>query len=181
VRLTHVSRRAGTDPEGVVQFCRAMNPRLVGALALHCGDAGIAEELTQETLARVWERWPAVREMPAPEAWTFRVAFNLTASRFRRVAAERRARARLHAEEVPASPREADAADVVAVREAVAALPDRQRAAIVLRYFADLSVEATANALGCRPGTVKSLTSQAIARLRERFELSPIEEDAQHV
>jgi RNA polymerase sigma factor (sigma-70 family) len=45
-------------------------------------------------------------------------------------------------------------------------LPDRQRAAIVLRYFADLSVRDTASALGCAEGTVKSLTSQAITALR---------------
>jgi RNA polymerase sigma factor (sigma-70 family) len=53
----------------------------------------------------------------------------------------------------------------------VAALPRRQRAALVLRYFSDLSVDRTAEVLGCAPGTVKSLTSQAIASLRDRFEV----------
>ena len=72
----------------VGDFCREMHPRLVGALALHCGDRDVAEELAQETLARVWERWSSVRSMDSPEAWTFRVAFNLSNSRFRRNAAE---------------------------------------------------------------------------------------------
>jgi RNA polymerase sigma factor (sigma-70 family) len=105
--------------------------------------------------------------MDSPEAWAFRVAFNLAASRFRRGAAERRARARLG----PPDDHATDHADAVAVRQAVAALPRRQRAALVLRYFADLPVDRTAEVLGCAPGTVKSLTSQAIASLRDRFEV----------
>jgi RNA polymerase sigma-70 factor (sigma-E family) len=148
-------------------FCRSMHPRLVGALALHCGDRDVAEELAQEALARVWERWSSVRAMASPESWTFRVGFNLAASRFRRAAAERRARSRAgHPDDhVP------DAASAIAVRAAVAALPPRQRAAVVLRYFADLSVDDTAAALGCAPGTVKSLTSQAITALRATFDV----------
>ena len=148
-------------------FCRAMHPRLVGALALHCGDRDVAEELSQETLARVWERWSTVRTMESPEAWALRVGFNLAASRFRRRAAERRARARLG----PVDERVADESAALEVREAVASLPPRQRAALVLRYFADLPVDETAEILGCAPGTVKSLTSQAIASLRARFEV----------
>jgi RNA polymerase sigma-70 factor (ECF subfamily) len=148
-------------------FCRELHPRLVGALALHCGDRDVAQELAQETFARVWERWSSVRTMDSPEAWAFRVGFNLAASRFRRAAAERRARARFGppAEHVP------DTADALAVRAAVGALPPRQRAAIVLRYFADLPVAQAAEVLGCAPGTVKSLTSQAIATLRDRFDV----------
>ena len=148
-------------------FCRELHPRLVGALALHCGDRDVAEELAQETLARVWERWSTVQHKDSPEAWAYRVGFNLAASRYRRRSAERRARARCG----PADEHVADAVDALAVREAVAALPPRQRAAVVLRYFADLSVERTADVLGCAPGTVKSLTSQAIATLRDRFEV----------
>jgi RNA polymerase sigma factor (sigma-70 family) len=52
------------------------------------------------------------------------------------------------------------------VRAAVATLPSRQRAAVVLRYFNDLSVADTAEILGCAEGTVKALTSQAVANLR---------------
>jgi RNA polymerase sigma-70 factor (sigma-E family) len=148
-------------------FCRRIHPRLVGALGLHCGDGRVAEELAQETLARVWERWSTVRSATSPDAWAFRVAFNLANSRFRRRAAEQRAYQRVGV------PRDAvdgpDAADSVAVRDAVVALPPRQRAVIVLRYFADLSVEDTASAMRCAPGTVKSLTSKAIDGLRARL------------
>lgn len=161
---------AADDRDDVAGFCRALHPRLVGALALHCGDAGVGEELAQETLTRVWERWSTVRDAASPEAWAFRVGFNLSKSRFRRLAAERRARARLPhpTGDLP------DTADAVAVRTAVASLPERQRAAIVLRYFADLSVDDTAAALGCRPGTVKSLSSHAIERLRSTLDLAPV-------
>jgi RNA polymerase sigma-70 factor (sigma-E family) len=151
-------------------FLRALHPRLVGGLTLHCGDAALAEELAQEALARVWSRWDQVREHPAPQAWAWRVALNLSASWFRRRAAERRAASR-----VGPAPTEApnpDAADRMAVRAAVATLPARQRAVLVLRYFDDLTVADAATALGCAQGTVKSLTHQAIAALRERLDVT---------
>ncbi len=59
-----------------------------------------------------------------------------------------------------------DTATAVAVRAAVSALPPRQRAAILARYYLDLDVAASADLLGCQPGTVKALTHQAIASLR---------------
>jgi DNA-directed RNA polymerase specialized sigma24 family protein len=66
-------------------------------------------------------------------------------------------------------PRSDDSTDAIAVRAAVASLPPRQRATVVLRYFNDLSVTDTAVILACAEGTVKALTSQAIANLRRQF------------
>jgi RNA polymerase sigma-70 factor (ECF subfamily) len=148
-------------------FLRALHPRLVGGLTLHCGDAALAEELAQETLARVWTRWAEVRSHPAPQGWAWRVALNLSSSWFRRRAAERRATAKIGPPplEAPAP----DAADRLAVRAAVASLPARQRAVLVLRYFDDLSVADAAAALDCAEGTVKSLTHHAITALRDRL------------
>jgi RNA polymerase sigma factor (sigma-70 family) len=62
---------------------------------------------------------------------------------------------------------------------ALAQLPPRQRACVVLRYFEDLSVEATAALLGCSEGTVKSQTSRALFSLRSMFEDSPFGELAE--
>lgn len=92
------------DPTGVVGFCQRVRPRLVGTLSLLCGDGDVAEELAQETLARVWLRWARVRELDEPlaVAWTYRVAINLGNSWLRRRVAERRARARLVAREAGA-------------------------------------------------------------------------------
>lgn len=147
------------------EYCRRVRPRLVGALSLYCGDAQVAEDATQEALARVWDHWPAVRQMASPDSWTFRVAFNLTHSWFRSVRAQRRREERFGRE--AAREHGADLSEAVAVRAAVARLPRRQKQALVLRYFEDLSVADTAEVMGCSPGTVKALTSQAIVRLRQ--------------
>ena len=154
----------GTEQADAEAFCIRVRPWLVGSLSLYCGDADVAEELAQDTLARVWDRWGAVATMASPEAWTYRVALNLANSHYRRRAAERRANARQECIRLDAP--DADAADALAVRQAVSLLPKRQRAALVLRYYADLPVTETATLLGCAPGTVKALTHQAIAALR---------------
>ena len=145
------------------EFCAQIHPNLVGVLVLQCKDPRLAEEVAQEALARAWERWPSVATMEFPEAWVYRVSFTVLYSYFRRRAAERRAYQKsplLDDGEVP------DPAVALAVRQAVAGLPARERQAVALRYFADLSVEATAAAMGCRPGTVKSLTHHAMEHLR---------------
>ena len=72
------------EPSGVVELCRRLQPALFGALFLYCGSREIAEELTQETLARVWEHWASVSMMEHPDRWALRVAFNLAKSGFRR-------------------------------------------------------------------------------------------------
>lgn len=123
---------------------------------------------------RAWERWPEVVAADSPVAWVHRVAFNLATSRFRRRAVERRAYRRVAGADATAGP---DLTAVV-VRAAVTQLPERQRAALVLRYFADLSIDDSATAMDCAPGTVKALTNQAIASLRSRLHLF---EEANHV
>lgn len=155
---------------GVEEFCRGLRPQLVGTLGLYTGDRQVAEELAQETLARVWVHWPRVRRLDAPEAWAHRVALNLANSYFRRRAAERRARAR-GGEAVDTRHVDVDTAAAVAVRHALMALPRRQRTALVLRFYADLPVAEVAHLMGCPTGTVKSLTSRALAALRDHGDL----------
>ena len=144
-------------------FCRSIRDRLVGSLTLYCGDRAVAEELAQEALVRVWERWDRVSGMASPEAWTYRTAFNLASSWGRRRSAERRANRRslrvttTHTD---------DPAMVETVRSAVAALPQRQRAVVVCRFYLAMTVAETAEALDCAEGTVKSATHQALATLR---------------
>src|SRR5688500_5465062 len=147
-------------PESFDDFCRRVHLRLVGALAYHCGDRSLAEDLAQETLARACRDWAKVREAPSPEAWTYRVAFNLASSWFRRV----RVAGRPHALRPSQADGDLDAA--LAVRAAVTALPRRQREAIILRYFGDLSVADASAAMGCAAGTVRALTAQALDSLR---------------
>lgn len=154
---------------GPEAFCRTMHPKLVGALYLYLGDADVAAELAQDTAVRIVEHWPRVRGMDNPGGWAYRVAFNLARSRLRRGLAERRAHARAdhHGEDqASTSTSTFDPADALTVRQAVVALPRRQRQAVVLRYFADLTVDQVADAMGCRPGTVKAHLHQALASLR---------------
>ena len=146
----------------LVALCEREHPVLVGALGLYLGDVHEAEDLAQEALVRLCQRWP-LPGVENPGAWVMRVAFNLATSSLRRRVTGRRAVDRLRAERPPAT---LDRDDVVFVRRAVLDLPDRQRQAIVLRYFADLSVRETADQLGCPEGTVKTLVHQAVKALR---------------
>jgi RNA polymerase sigma-70 factor (sigma-E family) len=145
-------------------FCRREHARLVGAVAYLVGDGELAEDLVQEVLLRVVRRWEHVARLESPGGWAHRVAVNLALSALR----SRRTRRRIDEQLArwAAPPAAGDPATAVTVRRAVAMLPERQRVAIVLRYYADLSVEEVADVMGCPPGTVKTLTSRAIAGLR---------------
>jgi RNA polymerase sigma factor (sigma-70 family) len=153
--------------QSVEEFCRAHHARLFGTLRLYCGDAGLAEELTQEALARAVRQWPRVRAMDSPAAWLFRVGLNLAKSSFRRRSAERRAAARAAMRSERASSYDSpDSPTIIAVRQAVRALPARQREVVILRYFLDLSVRDAAAQMGCAEGTVKGLLFDAVRSLR---------------
>lgn len=158
----------------MIAFCRREHRRLVGVLSYTLGDRGVAEELAQETIIRICQNWPKLRDMAAPQAWAHRVALNLSNSWLRRRVAERKATAKLQAQ--PVAPSAHDAADVIAVRQAVAGLPERQRTALVLRYYADLPAAHVASVMGCKEGTVRALTYQAIATLRDHAGLLDMQE-----
>ena len=155
------------EPDGVVELCRQLQPAVYGALLLYCGSRETAEELTQETLARVWEHWSTVSTMDQPDRWALRVAFNLAKSTFRHRRVVRRSQQLMSSGSVTT---DADPLSGLVLRAAIATLPPRQRAAVVLRFYNDLSVAETAEALNCASGTVKALTSQAIAGLRVRLD-----------
>jgi RNA polymerase sigma factor (sigma-70 family) len=159
-------------PDELAAFCRREHPRLVGALTLYCGDRSVAEEIAQDALAAACERWESVSKMAAPGAWVHRVAVNAVSSRFRRRSAERRARSRLEAahEEAVSDP---DGADAIAIRRAVAALPLRQKQALVLRFYLGLSVAEAAAWMDVSEAAVKSLSQRAMATLRGRFGVGP--------
>lgn len=152
-------------PLELAAFCRSEYPKLAGMLALYSGDRDLAQDLAQETLMRVIQNWKKVSKLPAPSVWTRRVAINIANSWFRRVAAKRRATQRLE-ERSRSNHHDPDNASLIAVREAVAGLPHRQKTALVLRFYEDLPVAEVAQVMGCEQGTVWALTNQAIAALR---------------
>lgn len=165
------------DVESFEVFCAQSYPRLVAALAHQTGDAWLAEELAQEALIRAANRWKRVSRLASPAGWTFAVGANLARSQFRRRQAERRVLARLAAERARPA---ADAADTLAVRTALLALPDKQRAAVVLRYFLQLTADEAAEVLDSTPGAVRGLTHRAVTTLRLRL-LLPDPEEANDV
>ena len=156
----------GTGRE-VEQFCRAEHPRLLNSLTLYTRDRDLAAELAQEALARAHRNWQAVSRMDSPGGWAHRVAVNLANSSLRRRryerAADARAASRLPSGQIDAPPADCGAAEV---RQALALLPSRQREALLLRFLLDLSVEQTAERMGCATGTVRALTAQGVSRLR---------------
>lgn len=150
-------------------FCEAHYESLVRLLSVYCGDLDLAEDLAQEALIAVCRDWRKVKNHPLPEAWLRKVALNVANSHFRRRKAERRRQERLESHH-PQAHHDPDVAVSVALRDAVATLPNRQRMALVLRFFADLPVGTVAMLMECSEGTVKSLTNRAISSIREAWD-----------
>ena len=160
-------------------FIRREHPRLVGALTVHCGDRALAEDIAQEALARVCDRWSQVSAMEHPTAWLYRTAMNLSSSWFRRRGAELRAYARHRSGETSAATDELGAAaDVIALRQSIRKLPAQQRTALVYRYYLDLPASEVAVLMQTSEAAVRQVTSRAIAALRPRFTSSTVESEA---
>lgn len=129
------------------------------------GDVHLAEDLVQDTLARVADHWRRVSRRGSPDAYARQVMHHLAVDRWRR----RRVRP---PEALGAAPPEltGDGYDVerrVVLREALLRLTPRQRATVSLRFYEDLTEVETAAVLGCSVSTVKSTTRDALRRLRE--------------
>lgn len=155
------------------QFCRDAYPSLVRALDLYCGSRHVAEELAQEALLRACRRWRHVSELQSPVGWCYRVGVNLARSQFRRRRVEARAHQHLRSREsgvVEAPTAGVDTA--LQVRAALDELTDRQREAVVLRYFLDLDMYETAELLGTTPGAVRATCHRALASLRELLDVA---------
>lgn len=154
-------------------FCRRMYPRLVGSLGLYTGDTYLAEELAQETLARVWRDRRKVAQMDHPEAWTHKVAFNLARSHFRRKAVEVRASRRMSREEIHHDP---DIAEMESMRSLMSTLSARQRQSLILRYYLGYSYREISSAMDAPEPTVRSHVRRALERLRLESEPHLLEE-----
>jgi RNA polymerase sigma-70 factor (sigma-E family) len=135
------------------------------------GDTQLAEDIVQDCFVKLAGR---LRRVEDPESYLRRMVVNASHSHHRRLRV-RRERARDEALVVgadsDASPDGADGrADRARLRDALADLPARQRSAVVLRHWLDLSEQQCADELGCSVGTVKSLASRGRAALRLSLE-----------
>jgi RNA polymerase sigma-70 factor (sigma-E family) len=148
------------------EFVAARSGALHRAAYLMVGDVGLAQDLVQEALTKTYVAWPRLRDPANAEAYTRKAITTTAITWFRKKSwyGER------PAEFVPEGAA-AGHADAVAVRStlmgALAQLPPRQRAVVVLRYYEDLTEAQTAAVLGCAVGTVKSQGSAALGKLRD--------------
>lgn len=152
-------------PEEELEDCvHSEYARLVGVVTVVTGSPQLAEEAVQEAFARAWERMRRGKTVDHLAAWVVTVALNHARSGRRRAAAELRALERSQAVAATAEqPTEHDAE--LAVRAAIADLPQRQREAVVLYYLLDLEVAVVSRLLRASEGTVKSALSRARKKL----------------
>jgi RNA polymerase sigma-70 factor (sigma-E family) len=150
-------------------FYVALWPRLVRVAYAVSGDLGVAEDAVQTAFAKAYRSWRRVSRLEAPEAYVRKMAVNEVLNSRRRAHIRRE----VTRAELPDATGPSSYDGTLAHEEmwrAVSALPPRQRAVLVLRYYEDLSEQQIADVLGCRPGTVKSQSSAALASLRKRLD-----------
>lgn len=146
------------------EFAVARTPQLYRAAWLMCGDAHRAEDLVQETLAKVYVRWH--RRLGGPIEHPVAYA-HTTLTRTYISAQRRRANHETPVEDLPETVEQGgDSTTTLALRSALAQLAPLDRAVLVMRYLEDVSVADTADALGVSPGAVRNRSLRALDRLR---------------
>jgi RNA polymerase sigma-70 factor, ECF subfamily len=150
--------------ETLASLLDAYGREIQGVAYLILRDRSLAEDVTIETLLTAFERGGSIRDEAALRPWLLRVATN------RALTMQRGKRRLVDLTAVPDLLARGDlgieAADRIALLDAVATLPLQMRAAVVLRYYADLTVEGVATALGKSPNTIKAQLQVALDRLR---------------
>lgn len=167
------------DQEAVVSerdeftaFYVASWPRLFRTTYAVAGDRQGTEDALQTAFAQAWSRWSRVSAAGDPMAYMRRMAINAAINGHRRAWTRRE----MSVPELPDAPTPHDAwpehhaPEHQATWQAVRALPPRQRAVVVLRFYEGLSEREIAEVMGCRPGTVKSQASAALATLRAQLD-----------
>lgn len=146
-------------------FAQAASPRLLTLAWMLTSDGARAEDLVQEALTRVYVAWSRVRTETA-SAYARRVLVNLHTETWRRTRRE------VLAQEPPDRPATShgEPGRHVDLVRALQQLPQRERQAVVLRHYADLSERDAAETMACSVGTVKSLTSRGLVKLRDQLD-----------
>lgn len=158
------------DEERYREFVVSQAAPLRRCAYLFCGDWHLAEDLMQTTLLKIYRAWPKVVREEISGSYARKVLLRTWLDEKRRPWR----RSEIGHADVP---ERSDAAIEPAaaaerswtrdvVHKALLAVPPRQRAVLVLRYFSDLSIAETAEAMGCTEGTVKSQTARGLANLR---------------
>lgn len=154
---------SSSDDDGFAVFVDAQLPRLLGYARVLTGNHHDAWDLTQETLVRMGVRWRKIDARGNPAAYARTTLVRLNIDRLRHAGRERSTRQPPDTAVTTPMP---DGVDPW-LAEAIASLPPRQRAALLLRYVDDLDLAGIAETMGCSVGTAKSHLSRGLARLRE--------------
>ena len=149
-------------PVGFEDFVSREQPALLRLAVLLAGDRGHAEDLVQTALLKSYRHWARITRAGDPTAYVRRVLVTTHTSWRRRSSTTEQVVESFPDRADPVLPRE----DEEDLRTALRALPPRMRAAVVLRYYADLSEEQAAEAMGCSASTVNTQTARGLARLR---------------
>ena len=162
----------------IAEFVDAEYRQVVATVEMVCGSLATAEDAVQEGLARAWEREALGESIDNLAAWVTTVSLNLARSQMRRWRTERKAQSRLvplqrHLPDAPGA-----SADAYAVRQALSALPRRQREVTALRYYLGLDVAAIAEWLGIGEGTVKAQLFRARQSLADALRDDEEQSDA---
>lgn len=151
------------------EFVDLRLPALLRYAVMLTGDPYTAQDLVQETMIRVHVRWRRIARTDLPERYVRKMLTHAYVD-LRRGSWLRRVVLREEPAEPPAVP---DPAEGTAARDEMwhrlATLPRQQRAAVVLRYYEDLSDTEIAEVLGCAVGTVRGYISRALATLRTEW------------
>jgi RNA polymerase sigma-70 factor (sigma-E family) len=159
----------GRDAE-YTEYVAARLSSLRRLAAVLCGDWQRADDLVQATLTKLYVHWGRVRAATHPDAYA-RAVLVREFIHERRSAWVKRVSLSGRVADSPAAAIDQDV--VLDLRAAVAALPARQRATLVLRFYCDLNVDQAAEILGCSPGTVKSQTARALEAVRRALGPAP--------
>jgi RNA polymerase sigma-70 factor (sigma-E family) len=158
------------DRADFVEYVHARQQGLLRFAYLLSGDHHTSEDLVQTALAKTYLTWHRLRDRGAVDSYVRRIIVNEHAGLWRR-AWKRNERPTGSVPEVAARAADAEVDDTMWT--AIQNLPKRQRAAVVLRYYEDLSEAETARILNCSIGTVKSQTSRGLAALRTSLASNP--------
>jgi RNA polymerase sigma-70 factor (sigma-E family) len=154
---------ASPDAAGFEEFAVSRHGALYRYAYLLVGDRGLADDLVQEGLTRTYVAWRRLRDPANAEAYTRRAITTIAITWWRRKAW----RAERPHDDLPDHPAPGeDATARLWLWHEIRQLPARQRAAVVLRYYEDLTEAQTADVLGCSVGTVKSQVFAALTKLR---------------
>jgi RNA polymerase sigma-70 factor (ECF subfamily) len=165
-----LSRAQGGDRAAQAILLRDLQDVLFRFCLAMLRDPETARDATQETALRFLQRLASFRGDAVLRTWALGIALNVCRE-------ARRARPALAltddhetpSREAPPESHAAEGEDRQAMRVMIEGLPERQREAVVLRYYEGMSVEATAESMGCAEGTVKATISQALRALRNRW------------